>query len=395
VPPLIGHALSSSNLRYGRSFRVGAGTLCLLAAACGGEEQVGRCLSDAERAASGWAPAERLFRGDPFWMGGDAAYSIDLGRGRILWLFGDSFISPEGAASRSGAPFARNTIAIQQGYDPSSATMAFHFRRDSAGNPIAFFESDTPETWLWPGHGARLSDALFIFLWRVRSTPGEGLGFRNDAPTAVLIANPDDDPVSWRIAGVPVPANPWGVFLGTGAVVVEGGYLHALSCVEPGNHDVYAARWPIAAVANGQLDDPEWATGDAAWTRQSALAGPPRRLFAGGHTEFSVSMDATIGEYVQIQATGFPGEITMRTAPALTGPWSGPRVVYRPPELGCSGALTYAAKAHPALVSPELAGRVALSYASNSTDFWTLVSDLSLYFPRFIRLDVQAAIATP
>ena len=50
-------------------------------------------------------------------------------------------------------------------------------------------------------------------------------GFAYDQPEAVLISNPDDDPDQWQIASVAVPSNPFGVFLGTGAVWVENGYL--------------------------------------------------------------------------------------------------------------------------------------------------------------------------
>jgi hypothetical protein len=37
--------------------------------------------------------ADRLFHSDPRWLGADAAFSIDLGGGRVWWLFGDSFVA--------------------------------------------------------------------------------------------------------------------------------------------------------------------------------------------------------------------------------------------------------------------------------------------------------------
>ena len=42
---------------------------------------------------STWPEADTLFRQDPYWLGGDASASVDLGGGRILWLIGDSFIA--------------------------------------------------------------------------------------------------------------------------------------------------------------------------------------------------------------------------------------------------------------------------------------------------------------
>lgn len=370
--------------------------LALTLAGCGGcsDDQRGGCFTDGVRVATGWQPAERLFRGDPAWRGGDAAFSIDLGGGRVLWLFGDSFVSPTANGMRGGAPFARNTVAVQTGYDPATASMRFSWRSDG-GTPSAFFAAPGADTWYWPGPGARLGGVLLVFLWRMSSHTDDPLGFVADAPEAVLVTNPDDDPSAWQLAKVAVPTNAWGAFLGTGAVVVDGGFLYAMSCVEPGNHYVYLARWPVADATAGTLADPEWLT-DGGFARQSQLAGAPHILFTGGHTEFSVHFDAATSQWVQVQPLGFPqGEVAMRTAPSLTGPWSSPRVVYHPPEASCAGLLTYAAKAHPELRSPELGGAVAVSYASNSLDLATLVADQALYFPRFVRLDVAGAAAQP
>ena len=43
-----------------------------------------------------WADADRMFRSSSEWLGGDSAFSIDLGNDRTLWLFGDSWIDRDG-----------------------------------------------------------------------------------------------------------------------------------------------------------------------------------------------------------------------------------------------------------------------------------------------------------
>jgi hypothetical protein len=342
------------------------------------------CLSDTQRTSTGWAEAEALFRGDPSWRGGDMASSVDLGAGRVLWLFGDSFVSANG--SRSRAPFAHNSIAIQHGYDPAHATVDFHYQRDAQGAPSAFFAADAPDTELWFGDGARLGDVLFLFLTRIKNTGDGTFGFAADIAEARLVMNPDDDPSAWKAVAVAVPANPWNVMLSEGAVLVDGGYLYAFACADPGNHDMFLVRWPVDTVKQGKLDDPEWATGTGAWTAQSKMSAPPMRVFAGGHTEMSVFFDSARSRYVQVQATGFPGDLMLRTAPALTGPWSEARAIYHPPEADCTDVITYAGKAHPEL---QAGGKLALTYASNHVnDFAAVVNDQNLYFPRFVRMDL-------
>jgi len=343
------------------------------------------CGATCDESPTGWTQADRLFRGDRSWLGADGAYSVDLGD-RVLWLFGDTFVSPDGSGSRSGSPFARNTIAVESGHDPTADAIAFYYRHDG-GAPSAFFPAPDGTRWYWPGPGVRVGGALLVFLSRLR--PGGGLGFVTDGSEARLIANPDDAPDQWNAQSIALPQNPWGVLLGTGAIFVEDGYLHLFSCVEPGNHDVYLVRWPLADAATGTLADPEWLV-DGNWLPQSQVTSPPQPLF-NGHTEFSVHFDATTKLYIQLQQPGFffGPDITMRTAPLLTGPWSAARTVYRPPEAACPNVVTYAAKAHPELRAPS---GVAVTYATSSTDFATQVNDVALYYPRFILLDVASSL---
>src|SRR6187402_1669159 len=66
-------------------------------------------------AASGWSVAEwpeadALFHRDRRWLGADCAYSVDLGKGRVLWLFGDTFVSEKTPPRRRGARMPRNTV---------------------------------------------------------------------------------------------------------------------------------------------------------------------------------------------------------------------------------------------------------------------------------------------
>lgn len=113
----------------------------------------------------------------------------------------------------------------------------------------------------------------------------------------------------------------------------------------------------------------------------------PTPLFEDGQTEFTVHRAAS-GRFVVVQTVGFgAATIGIRTAPALTGPWSGVAPVWRLPGSWRAGALIYAAKANPEL---DAEGALAVTYIPSSFDIATVVADETLYYPRFIRLKLSA-----
>src|SRR5580658_5611046 len=107
--------------------------LAPITAGCGGggSPAPGGLLS-----AAVWPEAEALFHSNPLWLGGDGVYSVDLGHGRVLWLFQDSFIATSPAHVRSAATIVHNTIAIQNGYDPTTASIQFYWA-NSGNSPGA------------------------------------------------------------------------------------------------------------------------------------------------------------------------------------------------------------------------------------------------------------------
>lgn len=320
-----------------------------------------------------WPEADALFRRDAAWRGGDSAYSVDLGDGRVLWLFGDSFVGEGPLESRAGRTMVRNTIGIQRGYDPSRATLELYAGEDGG----AFFSHDDERVWLWPGPGVRLDDVLLLFFRRVAASD-EGLGFRTVGSEARLVENPDDPPPAWRIRPLALPSHSSGARLGSGALLVDGPYLHAYAPVEPGVHDLYLARWPRVSAARGDLSVVEWRTDDG-W---SASADEATVVVADSQTELSVHRTED-GRYLLVEVDGFgAASVVYRTAPTPWGPWSDRAVLFRPPERGRNGVLIYSAKAHPELRG----GRLVVTYCTNHLDFWTMAADLSLYFPRFVRV---------
>jgi hypothetical protein len=144
---------------------VASSVLLLAAAGCG--ESSHRAVTTI--AAAQWPQADALFHRDPRWLGSDAAFSVALRDGRILWLFNDTLVATTRAHVRSHADLLRNTVAIERGTDPTTASMRFYWG-ETRGRPSSFFP-DQGSRWFWPQHGIRLGRALVVFLHRVKENP--------------------------------------------------------------------------------------------------------------------------------------------------------------------------------------------------------------------------------
>jgi hypothetical protein len=275
-----------------------------------------------------------------------------------------------------------NSVAIQTGTDPSTASIRFFWGRDSAGAPAAFVPDPRGERF-WFGNGVRVDDRLVLFMSRVVAT-NTGLGFESAGWAALLVENPGAEPSAWRLIPLETPANPLGIDVGFAAVLQLDGYVYAFGSPSPiKSHPIYAARWPAGDVRRGDLARPEWWAGDlAGWVPDSSSV-PRWPLFENGQSEVSVHVDRETGRFLAVHTQGFgAANVMLRVAPRLTGPWTAPRMLYCPPEYDLPDVMIYAAKAHPELTGADL----VLTYATNSFDFGRMAADSLLYYPRFVRL---------
>src|SRR5438876_6968550 len=183
--------------------------------------------------AAQWPEADRLFHQDPRWLGADGAYTVPLGDGRILWLFGDTFVAKTERHLRSESKMVRNTVAVQRGDDPTAATMTFYWR-GTGDAPESFFPEDG-DRWYWPGHGIRLGRSLVLFFQRVKSTPEQGLGFEADGWRAAIIDDASGDPLQWNVRMIAPMTAPESIAVGA-ALNLDGDRVVSLRQREPGDH---------------------------------------------------------------------------------------------------------------------------------------------------------------
>lgn len=334
-----------------------------------------------------WPEADLLFQSDPRWLGGDDAYSVDLGSGRTLWLFGDTFVGDGSNPSRRAAAFPRNSIGIQQGTDPSGASIRFYWS-EATNAPTSFFDASPTEHWLWPLHGIMIQDRLLLFFMKVRSPSDRALDaiadWRELGPLgffdvydweAIIVENPGDEPGQWTWNLVVSRPETRGVIIGA-ALATSGDFLYAYGWR---GGDGYLLRWPIDCALASALEVPEWWVGGA-WGAKPADAAV---VLPDVKTEFTVHFDPQSSQWRQTQVVGPIGDsIASRWADRPEGPWSDLESFFVPEESSRPGVMIYAAKAHPQLSGAGL----VLTYASNGRDVEETLDDDSIYFPRFVKV---------
>lgn len=328
--------------------------------------------------AARWQEAEKIFRSDPRWLGGDGAASVDLGHGRVLWLFGDSFIDPSGSGSRRTSDLVRNSIAVQTGYDPTSASMEFAWKIKN-GKPEAFFARQG-ENWYWPASGVMVGKRLLVFLMEIGTAKNE-LGFEARGWKAVLITNPQEEPGRWRLTYLKSPQRQ-GLIVGAGNALLENGFLKAFAA-DGKDRGVYLVRWPERSAHAGTLTSPQWWAGDKeGWVGSPTDRKKPQRIIAEGQTEFTVEYRPQLQRYLQIQTLSLINPcVAISAAAAATGPWSGQTCFFSPPEQGMPDLLIYAGKSHPVLRGADM----TFSYCVNTTKEDRLLTDMTIYFPIMLK----------
>ncbi len=357
---------------------------------------------------------------------------VPLGGDRYLWLWGDSGSRPIKDRWYT-CPFCleHNSIAIQQGRDPATASVDFSFGPadpGSPGEPGAFFkppegDPDPAKNWFWPGDGVRTPQGLYVFLTRGIQADGHVWG-KYDGTWLAQIPNPDDPPAQWRVSYQRLPLEVFKVaapgpgqdaeHIGWGMAVLEaGGYLYLYGAkTVPSTPSTLGGNYMMLARAEPSAigDFYRWEFYDfvaAAWHSIGRDAAPgsvepgPGPYMAPA---YSVLYQPSLHRYVTVNtAVGLSADIVARYADSPEGPWSPARLVYRCPEAGLDRRVTcYAAQGHQELARSD--DEIVLSYSTMNNTVGTYTDprgraaprvgqlrEAGYAFPRFVRLRLPGA----
>jgi len=321
------------------------------------------------------------------WLGGDAAYSIPLNDGRTVWLLGDSFIGAREAKSRVGSTMVANAIAISDCRDGHWHIEYYWNNRSGVHSARAFFDAGDSGFGYWPGDGFVDRGKLYVVLMRVEKTAAGGaFGFKFVGVDLATIVNPSDSPEQWSVSYLALARNE------LVSIVVQPPYAYLFGLLDDATHQHHGVI--LTRISLNRLSAPakaiEHLARDGTW-RIGADWRDARVIVQDCAPEFSVRYHPEIGKWilVQQQARLGSGQIGIRKADRLEGPWSAFQAQLSEPEMAKDGfrnqgIFCYAAKEHAELAPAPRT--LLVTYVCNSEEFRRLTLDMSIYHPVVVRL---------
>jgi len=331
---------------------------------------------------------DALFTRTEGWTGADAVYSVELADEVTLWLYGDTWIGGIVDGKHKGAAMVNNSIALQRGKEPATASVKFFWGTTKEGKPAAFIRPADGTGWFWIFDGIVADGKLYLFLVQIIKTDEKGIwGFKHVGTWLGEVENPHDDPLAWRIKQYKIPYGRYSkdgnLFFGS-AVMRDGDFVYLYGAGEDWSKGMSGRSMIVARVPYNKMTDfGKWRFfSDGNWRADMTdITG----LFNGTATECSVCYQPAIKKYVVVYTeNGMSKIILMRFSPTPVGPWGNTYKVYECPEVQWHKTyFCYAAKAH-----PEISGEneLIVTYVCNSTDFWKMAADARIYRPRFVKI---------
>jgi len=314
----------------------------------------------------------------------DGATSLRLPSGDALWMFGDTVEGPfKSIRDLDLSRLCSNTAAIVPQQDSSQGIKKFRFlaRPDGARprQPLPFATGEDPAVHrVWPIHGTCVGQQIFVFYHRITLLKGVDV-FVNFQLDGMGIARARAGDFEFERLTAPDGTREfWKGKDPTFGVFVErlDDYVYLWGSLATGMHLARTRPDSIADLASYEylVDAPKQSKPDVAprWTTKFT---PTASLFDSVPNEMSAAYNPHLRMHVAFHSLHRENKIVMRTAPRITGPWSGPQVVYRPEKI-TDQDLIYAAKEHPELAREN--GRVLYVTFVNSANYVPQLIEVTL-----------------
>jgi hypothetical protein len=346
------------------------------------------------------------------WLGADAAYSVDLGAGKSLWLFGDTFVGPASATSRTQATgFVRNSIAIST-CSGQNCTFQYYWSGMGTSSQGAVFAAPGID-WFWPMDGFVYNGTLYLALMQMHATASGGaFGFAYSGAQLASISNYTEPPSQWNITyqnlntgeeaipgasivvaqgpgGNPDPLNPQGA---------DFAYFLTVVPVTNSSPQMALLRLPLSQLdiaARPGNTNWEYLKSDSSWgtwlDTSTVLPGDHAVVINPGATEMTVRYHSSTNQWIAVFPLGLDNKAHYSLSSSLTRGWGQSEDLFAYPEMQPGNAnytanvFCYATKEH---VELETAGQLFVTYACNSVQASDVTNNMSLYRPVVVVRDL-------
>lgn len=336
------------------------------------------------------------------WLGADVATSVALDNSgeSFLWLHGDTLVGRMNNGVREPTGMPRNSVAVlnvtASTGTPTSPSLAHYIKTNSSDAlHYGWFSPPNGTQWYWPTVGLKLEpDSVHVLAMRMY-VAGSGLFPFAMAGMDVIRVRTDGvaNPMEWPAPELLATTALWqrdNFTIGcAGAVDPASGSVYLLGAAGP-HQSAFMTRASAAGIAQGSLASLQYWSDGGSWVPMPADGTTPGNVAA--LFEFTPSETTLVWHtymrlwYIVIVNTFIYGpSIMLRTAPAVTGPWSQEIPVHTiPAEMLVGGAFCYAGKAH-AELSPDGAPELVFSFMCNTDGIPPLLNRTDIYVPQLVR----------
>ncbi|MCB0685860.1 MAG: DUF5005 domain-containing protein [Saprospiraceae bacterium] len=298
------------------------------------------------------------------WTGADATYSLLLPDGKIMWMFGDTFLGTVSAErTRGETPFIRNSIVLQDG---DHLTTLFG---GTSGNPRAFISPENVKNWYWPLDATIYNGKIQWLLGELGSSGSGGAWDFAYTGFDLAIMDPSTLLIESKQRKIESPEISYGSCL-----LEDDTYTYIYGIRTRGlSKTAHIARAPQGDLTN------QWSFYDGTdW-----LNHPSDFVIANNISDqFSVIKSDGIF-YLITHEPYFSRKIQIMQSEKAEGPYQNRRTIYCTPE-NTDQVFTYNSFVHPELSEHD---ELRISYNINSFNFNDLFTNVDLYRPKFIRID--------
>jgi hypothetical protein len=296
------------------------------------------------------------------WTGGDASWSARLPDGRVVWLFGDTFLGGVDVAGRRdpSAPLVRNSMVTQE----RDGTLRTLVGRDAHGRG-AIVAGGGPDDWYWPGPPVVNDRVLEVPMAHMaRTGPGEW-DFKVQGTSLAVFRLPD-----LRLQSLTPLITPPEVNMASAAATsARFTYIYGTRDTGTRGKDAFVARAP-----KGELRGPWRYWNGRRWSRDATAATP---VAHGVADQFSVVR--TDRGWALVSQIPMARDIVAFRAGRPQGVWVTAARIARTPAI--AHAITYNATVHPEFSE---GGRLVLGFCVNADTWSRVFTDAALYRPRFM-----------